>query len=125
MAPKNPPLQLAHGIAKKRQEPAPPPSVEIDGANGELKRPARQQPPTKEEIREWVRELNAGLTTNDAKTVQEAVRLCRRLSLRAAERLALVVTGIQPGTVPPGGDGEHYHPQRGWCDLEERCGGYR
>jgi len=56
--------------------------------------------PDKEEIRGLVGELHAGLTSNDRETAQEAARLCRALSLRAAERLGLIVTGIQPGTVP-------------------------
>jgi hypothetical protein len=87
--------------------------------------PPRQQLPDKEEIRGWVSELNAGLTGSDKRTVEEAARLCRRLALRAAKRLGLVVSGIQPGTGPQGGDGVDYDPQRGRCDLEERCGGYR
>jgi hypothetical protein len=45
-------------------------------------------------------ELHAELTSDDRQTAQEAARLCRALSLRAAERLGLIVTGIQPATVP-------------------------
>jgi hypothetical protein len=51
---------------------------QTDGVDGEQKQPAKQQPPDKEEIRSWVRELNAGLTSNDKRTVEEAARLCRR-----------------------------------------------
>ena len=79
---------------------AKPPPDETDGAR--QKRPARekQQLPDKGEIRRLIGELHAELTSNDKETVQEAARLCRALSLRAAERLGLIVTGIQPATVP-------------------------
>ena len=60
----------------------------------------KQQLPDKEEIRRLIDELHAELTSDDRQTAQEAARLCRALSLRAAERLGLIVTGIQPATVP-------------------------
>jgi hypothetical protein len=60
----------------------------------------KQQLPDKEEIRYLIDELHAELTSDDRQTAQEAARLCRALSLRAAERLGLIVTGIQPATVP-------------------------
>ncbi|HEY2526702.1 MAG TPA: hypothetical protein VGJ20_01950 [Xanthobacteraceae bacterium] len=47
-----------------------------------------------------VAELNAELTSNDRETVQRAERLCCALAASAAERLGLIVTGIQPATVP-------------------------
>ena len=60
----------------------------------------KQQLPDKEEIRWLIDELHAELTSDDRQTAQEAARLCRALSLRAAERLGLVVIGVQPATVP-------------------------
>jgi hypothetical protein len=42
--------------------------------------------PDKEEIRCLIDELHAELTSDDRQTAQEAARLCRALSLRAAER---------------------------------------
>jgi hypothetical protein len=93
-------FKTAAAIVKKQQEPAPPLPNENGGVSGQ-KRPAKQQPPTKEEVRAWVRELNDGLTGNDAKTVEEATRLCRGLALRAVERLGLIITGIQAATPPP------------------------
>jgi hypothetical protein len=63
-------------------------------------REKRQLLPDKEEIRRLIDELHAGLTSNDGETVKEAVQLCRDLALPAVERLALVVTGSQPATVP-------------------------
>jgi hypothetical protein len=47
-----------------------------------------------------INELHAELTGDDIETAQEAARLCRALSLRATERLGLIVTGTQPATVP-------------------------
>ena len=81
---------------------AKPPPDETDGADGGQKRPVRekQQLPGKDEIRRLIGELHAELTSDDRETAQEAARLCRALSVRAAERLGLIVTGIQPGTVP-------------------------
>jgi hypothetical protein len=76
-----------------------PPPDDPDGPNGG-QRPARKQLPDKDEIRGWINELHSGLAADDNATVEAAERLCRALSLRAAERLGLVVTGIQPGTVP-------------------------
>jgi hypothetical protein len=81
---------------------AKPPPRETDGADGGQKRPVRekQQLPSKDEIRRLIGELHAELTSNDRETAQEAARLCRALSVRAAERLGLIVTGSQPATVP-------------------------
>jgi hypothetical protein len=93
-------LRKAVAIGRKRQERATSPSNENGGVTEEEKRPARQPLPDKEEIRGWVRELTAGLTGDDKTTVEEARRLCCHLALPAAERLGLVITGIQPGTVP-------------------------
>jgi len=56
--------------------------------------------PDRSEINCLIGELHAELTSNDRETAEEAVRLCRALSLRAAERLALIITGIQPPTAP-------------------------
>jgi hypothetical protein len=71
-------------------------------ADRKQKRAARekQQLPNKGEIRRLINELHAELTSNDRETAQAAARLCRALSLRATERLGLIVTGIQPATVP-------------------------
>ena len=82
--------------------PAKPPPKETDGPGGRQKLRARekQQLPDKVEIRRLIGELHAELTTNDRETAQDAARLCRALSVRAAERLGLIVTGIQPATVP-------------------------
>jgi hypothetical protein len=81
--------------------PTKPPPDQTDGTDGGQKLPARdKQLPDKSEIRRLIDELHAGLTSNDTETAQEAARLCRALSLRAAERLGLIVTGIQPGSVP-------------------------
>jgi hypothetical protein len=96
MAPKNPPLKLATAIVKKRQEEATP--DENGGVNDEQKRPPKQQPLTKEEIRGWIKQLHAELSGGT--TVKVSHRLCEELALTAAERLGLVVSGIQPGTVP-------------------------
>jgi hypothetical protein len=81
---------------------AKPPPDEADGADGQ-KRPLREKPPQlpdKGEVLRMIGELHAELTSNDRETAQEAARLCRALSLRAAERLGLIVTGITPGTIP-------------------------
>jgi hypothetical protein len=82
--------------------PTKPPPDQTDGTDRGQKRPARekQQLPDKGEIRRLISELHAELTGDDRQTAQEARTLCRALSLRAAERLGLIVTGIQPGTVP-------------------------
>jgi len=82
--------------------PAKPPPKEPDGPGGRQKLRARekQQLPDKGEIRRLIGELHAELTSNDRETAQDAARLCRALSVRAAERLGLIVTGIQPATVP-------------------------
>jgi hypothetical protein len=87
------------GLTKR---PAKRPPVKTNRADGGQKRPARekQQLPDKGEIRRLIGELHAELTGNDRETAQEAARLCRALSVRAAERLGLIVTGIQPTTVP-------------------------
>ena len=88
-----------------------PPSVQRpDRADGEQKQstrkqkrpaaPERKQLPDRVEVDRLIAELHAELTSNDKETAQEAARLCRALSLRAAERLGLIVTGIQPATVP-------------------------
>jgi hypothetical protein len=90
-------------------------------ANGEQKRPPRQQLPDKEEICGWVRELNAELTGSDKRSAEEAARLCRRLALRAAKRLGLVVSGIQPGAVLQG-DRVDYDPQRTGVILKSNVG---
>jgi hypothetical protein len=83
-----------------RSTPQPPPDT--DGASLGQKPLARdkKQLPNKEEVCGLINELHAGLNSNDGETVQEAARLCRNLALRAAERLGLIVTGIQPATVP-------------------------
>jgi hypothetical protein len=90
MARKIPPLELI-------SQPAKPPPGETDGANGEQKRPAKSL--SKEEVSRLVSELNAGLAGDDKATVVEAQRLCRALSLRAAERLGLIVVGLQAASV--------------------------
>jgi hypothetical protein len=75
----------------------PPDQAAADGQ----KRAARgQQLPDKSEIRRLIDELHAELASNDGETVQHAMRVCRALALTAAERLGLIVTGAQPGTVP-------------------------
>jgi hypothetical protein len=47
-----------------------------------------------------IAELQADLTGNDRERAQEAARICGLLSPLAAERLGLVLTGIQAATVP-------------------------
>lgn len=78
------------------------PPDEPDGVDAGKKRSVRdkQQLPTKAEIICLIDQLHADLTGDDRETAKEAERLCRALSLRAAQRLGLIVTGIQPGTVP-------------------------
>ena len=44
--------------------------------------------------------MHAELGSDDHQTAQEAARLCRALSVRAAERLGLIITGAQPATAP-------------------------
>jgi hypothetical protein len=79
-------------------QPATRPPRETDGQKPA--REKRQLPPDKDEISRLINELHAGLTSSDGGTAKEAVQLCRDLALRAVERLALVVTGSQPATVP-------------------------
>jgi hypothetical protein len=90
MARKIPPLELIS------QSPKPLPG-ESDGANGEQKRPAKSL--SKEEVSRLVSELNAGLASDDKTTAIEAQRLCRLLSLRAVERLGLIIVGLQAASV--------------------------
>jgi hypothetical protein len=75
-----------------------PPELTIS-ADGEQK-PAKTRLPTAEEVRSLIAEMHAGPTSDDVETAREAERLCRALSLRAIERLGLVITGLQQATVP-------------------------
>jgi hypothetical protein len=97
MVSKTPPIKPAPQPAK------PLPVDPTDGADGGPK-PAsareKKSAPDKEEIRAWISELHAGLTSDDTETVEAAARLCRRLALRAAERLGLIIFGIQAATPP-------------------------
>jgi hypothetical protein len=88
-------------MVRRTQGKTPQPPPETDGRLGQkpLARDKKQLP-SNEEVCGLINELHAGLTNNDRETVQEAARLCRALALRAAERLGLIVTGIQPATVP-------------------------
>jgi hypothetical protein len=56
--------------------------------------------PSKAEVAAMIAELQADLTGEDRERAQEAARICGLLSPLAAERLGLVLTGIQAGTVP-------------------------
>jgi hypothetical protein len=51
------------------------------------------------QVSRLVTELNAELASDDTATVAEAQRLCRLLSRRAAERLGLIVVGLQAASV--------------------------
>ena len=79
-----------------------PPPDDPDSADGGQKRPAREksQLPDKEEVRRLINELHSELTSDNRATVREATRVCEQLSLRAAERLGLIITGAQPATAP-------------------------
>jgi hypothetical protein len=90
MARKIPPLELISQSPK-------PPLGESDGANGEQKRPAKAL--SKEDVNCLITELNVELASDDKATVAEAQRLCRLLSRRAAERLGLIVVGLQAASV--------------------------
>lgn len=80
----------------------PPPDAEGDSADEKQKRPPRETKPLPDrvEIYRMIAELQADLTGDDREAVQKAKRICRLLAATAAERLGLVVTGIQPTTVP-------------------------
>lgn len=93
MAQRMPPPKLA------ARPPKPPPD-QTEGA--EPKRPAaeKKQLPDKAEVNRLIAELRAGLNSNDEETRQEAARICRSLSLRAVERLGLIITGGQSATPP-------------------------
>jgi hypothetical protein len=87
-----------HGLTPQPAKSLP---NETDGADGGHRPPReKKQLPDKEEIRRLINELQVELTGDERETVQEAARLCRVLAPRAAERLGLIVTGIQPATVP-------------------------
>jgi hypothetical protein len=92
MARKIPPLEPAPLPVKLLPDPA-------NGVDVEQK-PAKTRLPTAEEVRGLITEMHAGLTGDDQETAREAERLCRALSLRAIERLGLVITGLQQATVP-------------------------
>jgi hypothetical protein len=81
-------------MPRKARSPTstPPPPGQTAGANGEEKKPAKPQPPSKEELRGWINEVYAGLGGSD-ETVEEAKRPCRRCAFPAVERLAMIVTG--------------------------------
>jgi hypothetical protein len=81
-----------------------------DSADGEQKRstrkqkrpaaPERKQLPDRAEVDRLVAELHAGLTSNDGETLRKAKQMCRSLSLRAVERLGLIIAGHQSATPP-------------------------
>ena len=81
-----------------------PAKVEADAANGKKDRPARapraQSLPNRAEVNRLIAELDAELTGDDQEAAQEAARLCRLGSPRAAKRLLLFVYGNQPATQP-------------------------
>jgi hypothetical protein len=87
------------GLVPQRPKP---PLDETAVSNGEPKPPAaRGQPPlSKDEINRLIGDLNAELASDDKATVAEAQQLCRRLSKCAAQRLGLIVVGLQAATVP-------------------------
>jgi hypothetical protein len=88
-------------MVRRTQGLIPKPPPETDGAGRGPNRLARDKKlPASEEVCGWINELHAELASDDRETVQEAARLCRRLSVRAAERLGLIITGIQPATAP-------------------------
>jgi hypothetical protein len=60
----------------------------------------KKQLPDRAEVDRLRAELQAELTGDDRERVQEAARICRLASPRAAERLALIVYGLQPATPP-------------------------
>jgi hypothetical protein len=92
-------LTRGNGMARKVLRLTPPSASEPDST--EQKRPAAERKlPSREEVNAWISELEAQLASDDAKTVTEATLVCRRLSLRAAQRLGLIITGAQQGTVP-------------------------
>jgi hypothetical protein len=90
---------MARKVLKLAPQPVAPPVHESDG---EAKRapPERKQLPSREEVLGWISELEAQLASDDTATVQAASRLCRRLSLVGVQRLGVILTGAQPGTVP-------------------------
>jgi len=80
---------------------AKPPRGKADGEVAREKQPSqKQQLPTRAEISRWINALHAELASDDRETVRQAERLCRQLAPTAAERLGLIIVGIQPGTVP-------------------------
>lgn len=96
-------------MVRKAQPPATAPQEaqslreQVDGTDGKHERPARTpraQLPDRAEVDRLRAELQAELTGDDRERAQEAARICRLASPRAAERLALIVFGLQPATPP-------------------------
>jgi hypothetical protein len=79
---------------------AKPPPEEAKGADGKQKAREKKQLPDRAEVDRLIAELNAELTSYDGETVHRAKQMSRILSLRAMERLGLIVTGAQPATPP-------------------------
>jgi hypothetical protein len=93
-------LTRGNGMARKVLRLTPPPASEPDSTEQKRPAPERKPLPSREEVNAWISELEAQLASDDAKAVTEATLVCRRLSLRAAQRLGLIITGAQQGTVP-------------------------
>jgi len=78
-----------------------------DSADGEQKRPARKQMrparekklPDRAEVDRLIGELHE-LLGDHGDTAREAKQMCRSLSLRAVERLGLIIVGAQAATPP-------------------------